>query len=234
MFECISDFQEGPSRWINGWNRQAKSAKKAFSGGFPTKSMHYAELVVHKKAIAYCVKTQGGKILDQGEIRANGTALAAWTDQLKRPWLGAIEATLFTGWIYDFLKPHARELKVAHLEMLKAITASKKRNGPVDACKIADLVQCDLLPECYMAPSETRDRSRVLRYRNLIVSEATQMKNKISGLLMEVGAQYSKQKLHGKRYFGQMLAGLKETPPSVIKLLKLSSSNLELFDGLQK
>jgi hypothetical protein len=31
------------------------------------------------------------------------------------------------------------------------------------------------------------------------------MKNKISGLLMEVGAVYDKRKLHGKRYFGQLL-----------------------------
>jgi uncharacterized protein (DUF736 family) len=27
------------------------------------------------------------------------------------------------------------------------------------------------------------------------------MKNKMSGLLMEVGAEYNKQRLHGKEYF---------------------------------
>ena len=39
-----------------------------------------------------------------------------------------MEATLFTGWVYDFLKPYAIELKVAHPAMLKAITAAKKKN----------------------------------------------------------------------------------------------------------
>ena len=73
-----------------------------------------------------------------------------------------MEATLFTGWVYDHLKPLAQELKVAHPAMLKAIAASKKKNDKVDARKIADLLRCDLLPECYMAPSAMRDLRRVL------------------------------------------------------------------------
>jgi len=32
------------------------------------------------------------------------------------------------------------------------------------------------------------------------------MKNKMSGLLMEVGAEYNKQQLHGKKYFAELLA----------------------------
>ncbi|MBV5326408.1 MAG: hypothetical protein JZU65_02035 [Chlorobium sp.] len=39
-----------------------------------------------------------------------------------------MEATIFTGWIHDFLTPFAVELKVAHPEMLKAITVAKKKN----------------------------------------------------------------------------------------------------------
>jgi hypothetical protein len=31
-----------------------------------------------------------------------------------QPWTAAMEATVFTGWIYDHLKPHAAALKVAH------------------------------------------------------------------------------------------------------------------------
>jgi len=33
---------------------------------------------------------------------------------LPQPWSAAMEATMFTGWIYDHLKPHAATLKVAH------------------------------------------------------------------------------------------------------------------------
>ena len=38
-----------------------------------------------------------------------------------------MEATIFTGWIYDHLLPHAARVKVAHPVMLRAIAAAKKR-----------------------------------------------------------------------------------------------------------
>jgi transposase len=145
-----------------------------------------------------------------------------------------MEATLFTGWVYDHLKPLAQELKVAHPAMLKAIAASKKKNDKVDARKIADLLRCDLLPECYMAPSATRELRRVLRYRNLVVRQATRMKNRIAGLLMETGTLYNKERLHGKAYFSELLGSLREIPASVIELLKLSRAQLEFFATIQK
>jgi transposase len=33
---------------------------------------------------------------------------------LPQPWSAAMEATMFTSWIYDHLKPYAAALKVAH------------------------------------------------------------------------------------------------------------------------
>jgi transposase len=64
---------------------------------------------------------------------------------------------------------------------------------------------CNLLPAYYVAPPEIRDLRRVLRYRNLVVGQAVQLKNRISGLLMESGAEYNKQQLHGKKYFSELL-----------------------------
>src|ERR1700681_4235355 len=102
---------------------------------------------------------------------------------LPQPWTAAMEATMFTGWIYDYLLPHAAALKVAHPLMLRAIAAAKKKNDRIDASKIADCLRCDFLPECYMASTEIRNRRRTLRYRNLVLKQMTQMKNRISALL---------------------------------------------------
>src|ERR1019366_5547650 len=93
---------------------------------------------------------------------------------------GAMEATLFSGWIYDTLKPFAAQLQMGHPALMKAIGASKKKNDKLDARKIADLVRCNLLPACYVAPAEIRELRRMLRYRNLVVVQATRMKNKVS------------------------------------------------------
>jgi transposase len=197
-------------------------------------SIDYIGFDIHKKTISFCAKAQDGRILDEGTISARRTDLSAWAKRRSRPWWGAMEATLFTGWVYDHLKPLAQELKVAHPAMLKAIAASKKKNDKVDARKIADLLRCDLLPECYMAPSATRELRRVLRYRNLVVRQATRMKNRIAGLLMETGTLYNKERLHGKAYFSELLGSLREIPASVIELLKLSRAQLEFFATIQK
>jgi len=97
-------------------------------------------------------------------------------------------------------------MKVAHPLMLRAIAAAKKKNDRIDAKKICDCLRCDFLPECYMAPTAIRERRRTLRYRNLLVRQMVQMKNKISMLLMEAGVSYHKQKLHKAGYFRELLA----------------------------
>lgn len=196
-------------------------------------SVHYIGLDVHKKMIAYCIKKIDGQIVQQGQVSTHRKDLRQWVDGQILPWLGAMEATMFTGWIYDFLKPHAVELKVAHPEMLKAITAAKRKNDQADAEKLADLLRVNLLPECTMLPQEVRDLRRILRYRNLMVRTAVQMKNKVSGLLMEVGIPYDKGRLHGKQYFNQLMGQLEDVPDSVVELLKLSRSNIEMFQAVQ-
>ena len=198
------------------------------------RSICYVGLDVHKKTVAYCVLTQSGRTRDEGTVAATRSALSEWARGLGRPWIGALEATLFTGWIYDHLRPYARELKVAHPLMLRAIAASKKKNDRVDAQKIANLLRCDLLPECHMAAPEVRELRRVLRYRNLVVAQAVKMKNKIAGLLMETGSPYVKEKLHRKRYFSELMDNLTDVPDSVIDLLRLSRASMEVFEMNQR
>ncbi len=195
---------------------------------------YYIGMDIHKKTIAYCIKHQDGTIVRQGVVPSERTALRQWVLELPHPWIGAMEATIFTGWVYDFLKPHAFSLKVAHPEMVKAITAAKKKNDRSDAERIADLLRVGLLPECYMAPEELRELRRILRYRSHIVRTAVKMKNKISGLLMEVGAPYSKKRLHGRKYFRELLERIEDVPSSVVELLRLSRTNLEMFQAVQK
>lgn len=133
-----------------------------------------------------------------------------------------MEATIFTGWIYDHLLPHAAQVKVAHPVMLRALAASKKKNDRIDAGKIADCLRCDFLPECHMVSTEIRDRRRTLRYRHLIVRQMVQMKNRVSGLLLETGVSHNKQRLHKVGYFGELPATNMDVDNSIRPLLRLS------------
>ena len=62
-------------------------------------SIYYIGLDVHKKSIAYCIKTVTGKIVCKGMVRAERRALHQWLEDLPGSWVGAIEATMFTGWV---------------------------------------------------------------------------------------------------------------------------------------
>src|SRR5215510_4597485 len=118
--------------------------------------MYYIGLDVHKQKISYCVKDPSGKLHAEGWIPATRHDLDCWMKNLPKPWSAAMEATMFSGWIYDHLKPHAAGLKVAHPLMLRAIAVAKKKNDRIDASKICDCLRCDFLPESYMAPTAIR------------------------------------------------------------------------------
>jgi len=199
--------------------------------------MYYIGLDVHKQKISYCVKDVLGKVHAEGWIPATRLDLDRWMKTLPQPWSAAMEATMFSGWIYDHLKPHAAELKVAHPLMLRAIAAAKKKNDRIDANKICDCLRCDFLPECYMMPTAIRERRRTLRYRNLLVRQMVQMKIKTSSLLMEAGVSYNKQKLHKAGYFRELLATnpdideglrslLRQCRETVVRLAKTESALL--------
>jgi hypothetical protein len=84
------------------------------------------------------VKDGSGGIHAEGTIPATRFDLDSWMKTLPQPWTVGMEATMFAGWIYDHLLPHAAAVKVAHPLMLRAIAAAKKKNDRIDANKIAD------------------------------------------------------------------------------------------------
>src|SRR3984885_9290657 len=84
---------------------------------------------------------------------------------LPKPWMVAMEATIFRGWIYDYLLPHAEQIKVAHPLLLHEIAAAKKKNDQIDASNIADCLRCDFLPECHIHPAARFLRRHFARLR---------------------------------------------------------------------
>ena len=61
-----------------------------------------------KKTISYCVKDASGQVHQEGQVGATRWELDSWMKNLPQPRTVALEATIFNGWIYDHLLPHAR------------------------------------------------------------------------------------------------------------------------------
>jgi transposase len=162
--------------------------------------MYYIGLGVHKKTISYGVKDGSGRIHAEGTIRATRLEDAS--------------AAVDGGHGSDHL--HCLDLRSSG-------SARRRREGGASADAASHYRgQEDERPhrcpqDCrlsalrfsaggYMAPTVIRERRRTLRYRNLLVRQAVQMKNKIAVLLMEAGVSYDKQKLHKVGYFRELLA----------------------------
>ena len=73
-----------------------------------------------------------------------------------------------------------------------------------------------------------------MRYRNLVVRQATQVKNRMASTLMENGVDYSKAMLHHKHYFADLVERLDEVPDPVRHLLRQSRAQVELFQTTQR
>jgi len=195
---------------------------------------HYIGLDIHKRTISFCAKRPDGKTVGAGTFRASRACIAQWAAERTLPWIGGMEATLFTGFIYDVLTPYAMELQVGHPLALKAISCAKHKSDRIDAETLANLLRADLFPACHMPSPLMRELRRVLRYRNFLVRQAVAMKNKTTGLLMEVGVQYDSERIHRQGYFYDLLDNIEETPNSVRELLRTTRCGLEMFQSAQK
>ena len=186
-----------------------------------------------RKPSVIASRRQPARLWKKGRWPRSVLCCAVGLEVLEQPWHGAMEATIFSAWIYDTLKPYAERLEMGHPAKMKAITAGKKKSDIIDARTIADLVRCDLLPGCYVFPPELRDLRRLMRYRQMMVQQSVRMHNKTAGLLMESGVSFRKTKLQGKKYFADLIKSLEEVPESVKDLLLMSRAAKELFEGVQ-
>src|SRR5215469_4322562 len=131
---CLNDKSEGGAHGVQKAELNGNVDSENNHGG-SSRHMYYIGLDVHKKTISYCVKDASGQVHREGTIGATRNELDFWVRTLPQPRIMAMEATIFTGWIYDHLLPYAEQVKVAHPLMLRAIAAAKKKNDRIDAGK---------------------------------------------------------------------------------------------------
>lgn len=166
---------------------------------------HFVGLDVHKQVIAFCIKTADGKIVAEGTVKSTRADLDVWVKTVPEPWLGGMETTMFSHWIYYHLKDRGANVLMGHAARMKAICAGKKKSDKLDARTIADLLRCDMFPSCWVISPELGALRRQMRFRRRVVDEQTRFKNLTAGLLMQRGVEYERKRLHGKRYFADLM-----------------------------
>jgi transposase len=195
---------------------------------------HFVGLDVHKQTIAFCIKQADGKIINEGSIRSNRDELDQWVKGVPTPWIGGMETTMFSHWIYYHLKDRGCTVWMGHAARMKAICAGKKKSDKIDARTIADLLRCDMFPSCYVISPELGALRRQMRFRRTVVNEQTRFKNLTAGLLMQRGVEYEKRRLHGKRYFQDLMAANDWAGEEMKPLLHFNREQIEALGQMDK
>jgi transposase len=195
---------------------------------------YFVGMDIHKVPVVYHVLDPDGAMLDKGTVRSTRRSLEGWAQTLPKPWVGAMETTLFTQHVYQTLLPYAERLLVGDSARIRAMNPSKHKNDARDAHFLAKLARADLVPVVYVLTPEEYELRQVLRYRALLVREAVRMRNKSAGLLMECGVEYNKRRLHGNKYFNALIEDLEDVPDTIVGLLKQSHALGDLFYRSQK
>src|SRR3979490_1407190 len=123
MYKCVVRFSMVTRTEREPWGQLQNPTK-----GEPMNSMHYVGLDIHKKSISSCVRQADGTIVQESTIAATHQALDRWMEQLPQPWVAGMEATMFTGWIYDHLNSRGAITKVGHPAMPRRAGVARHRS----------------------------------------------------------------------------------------------------------
>lgn len=195
---------------------------------------YFVGLDVHKQTIAFCIKTADGVIVGEGSVKARREDLDAWVNTVPAPWVCGMESTLFSHWIYHHLRQHGAQVQMGHAARMKAICAGKKKSDKLDARTIADLLRCNMFPDCYVIDPELGALRRQMRFRRSVVDEQTRCKNSTAGMLMEAGIAYERRRLHGKRYFHELMQTNGWVSAELRPLLKFNRQQIETLQRMDK
>ena len=195
---------------------------------------HFVGLDVHKQTIAYCIKQADGNIVTEGSIHSTRCQLDEWMSSVPSPWIGGMETTMFSHWIYYHLTARGATVHMGHAARMKAICAGKKKSDKIDARTIADLLRCDMFPTCYVISPELGALRRQMRFRRLVVQEQVRFKNSTAGLLMQTGVEYERRRLHGQRYFQQLLQQDPGVDGNLRPLLEFNRSQIDALGKMDE
>jgi transposase len=197
---------------------------------------HFVGLDVHKQVIAFCMKTADGKIEAEDKIKTSRGELDSWLKQMpsEGTWVAGMETTMFSHWIYHHLKNHGAHVLMGHAARMKAISAGKKKSDKIDARTIADLLRCNMFPTCYVISEELGALRRQMRFRRKVVDEQTRFKNSTAGLLMQCGVEYERRRLHGKRYFAELMKANAWVEEEMEPLLRFNREQIEALETMDK
>ena len=142
----------------------------------------YAGIDLHKKYMYVTVTDKMGYVQKQGHFQNTEETLIPFFKEFSLPIQAVVESTYGWYWLADKLEKEQIPFMLAHPKKVNAIVG-KKKTDKEDSKVLADLLRTNLLPTAYVPTKTERSLKELLRFRMHLVSQQTQLKNKIRDIL---------------------------------------------------
>jgi hypothetical protein len=109
--------------------------------GGSSETMYFIGPDVHKRTISYGVKDATGRVHQEGKTGSTRRQVDCWMGAMPQPGIIGMQATIFSGWIYDHLLPHAETSLRGHS------AGSSYSDAPLRG--IANIFRCPSIPTCF-------------------------------------------------------------------------------------
>ncbi len=146
----------------------------------------FVGLDYHKETIRVCVLDAAGVVQFNRNCPNDVEAVAEKIAEFGHPAALAIEACCGAADFADQLQQrYDWNIKLAHPGYVNQLKKGPDKSDGRDAFLLADLVRVNYLPEVWLAPLATRQLRRLVRFRQQLKRERTEVKQQIHGLLAE-------------------------------------------------
>lgn len=132
-------------------------------------SEYYCGVDLHARTIYICVMNRDGKILLTRNITNNFNIFKGFMESFLPDLAVGCESTYNYYWLLDGCTEAEIPFYLGHALYMKAISGNKKKNDPLDAKTIANLMRTNYFPQAYPYPREMRATRDLFRRRTRLV-----------------------------------------------------------------
>jgi transposase len=148
----------------------------------------------HQQTVSYC-RTETGEVY-QTSLAHNVELVRRFYEQFKGAVVG-IEASGMASWFEQLMNDLGHELRVGNPTLIRARARSRHKSDRRDADLILDLLLKDEFPALWRRPPASQAILELLRFRRALVTQRTQVCNRLQALAHTAGLP--KRKLQSKR-----------------------------------
>jgi transposase len=150
--------------------------------------MKYVGIDLHKQSITACVVDQDRTVLQTRRFACADTARLDAFFAALGDFEAVVEATASYEWLLERIEPLARRVVLAHPGKLRVIAESTKKSDKLDARVLAEFLALDLIPPAYRPTPRQRQHRALVRHRQFLQKERTQLRNKIRRIVSDSNA----------------------------------------------